>query len=218
MRDRLGLRLREHRPTILVEVSLVILLKLFAALASVSFLLLGSLSLWLRRSGWRMIGMRKPGSWRRTVLAGAGAGAIYQLLSIGVLIPALERLTDTKLDLGKFDSVRGNAGMLALWLLISWTLAAFGEEMAYRGYALNRIADLLRNRPIGWALGAILSSVLFGFGHSYQGTAGAFEAFVTGAVCSCLYLASKRNLWLPIVFHGASNTFGLLLIYFDLYR
>ena len=116
MRDRLGLRLREHRPTILVEVSLVILLKLFAALASVSFLLLGSLSLWLRRSGWRMIGMRKPASWRRAVLAGA------------------------------------------------------------------------------------------------------FEAFAIGAVCSCLYLASKRNLWLPIVFHGASNTFGLLLIYFDLYR
>lgn len=217
-RDRFSVLLRDNRLVIAIEILLVILLVVLPLQSRVVFLLLlGWLSLWLRRSSWKNIGMNQPSNWLRTILAGFGISAIYQLFSIGILVPVLHRLTKTTLDLSQFDSLRGNFAILALWIIVSWTIAAFGEEMAYRGYVLNRLADLFGKNQFGWGIGVIISSVFFGLGHIYQGMVGVVETFVFGTVMACLYIASKRNLWLPIFFHGMNDTIGFLLIFFGLY-
>jgi membrane protease YdiL (CAAX protease family) len=185
--------------------------------ATILLLLAGWLSLRLRRSGWQNVGMSRPVDWRRTLLAGTGIGALYQLFSIGILVPVLYRLTNTPLDLSQFASLRGNLTDLLLWLAISWSLAAFGEEMAYRGYLFNRLVDLLGNNRLGWGIGIVVSALLFGLGHIYQGITGVLETCVFGAVMACLYLATKRNLWLPIIVHGVNDTVGFVLIFSGLY-
>ena len=43
--------------------------------------LLGWLSLWLRRVGWRGIGLTRPANWRRDVVLGIGTGILLQALS-----------------------------------------------------------------------------------------------------------------------------------------
>ena len=217
LRERTSALLRNNRLAIAVELLLVILLVASARNASILLLLIGWLSLWLRRSGWRAIGMNRPLSWRNTILTGIGIGVLYQLFSIFVLVPVLHRLTNTTLDLSSFESLRGNVAQLALWLAVSWTFAAFGEEMAYRGYLFNRLTDLLGDNKIGWGVGALITSILFGLGHAYQGLSGVLETFVTGVVMVLLYILSKRNLWLPIIVHGVIDTFGFLLIFFNLY-
>jgi membrane protease YdiL (CAAX protease family) len=58
-------------------------------------------------------------------------------------------------------------------------------------------------------------SILFGFGHLYQGATGVADSTFTGLMAG-LYLGSGRNLWVPILAHGLSDTIGLLLIFFDL--
>ncbi len=68
-----------------------------------------------------------------------------------------------------------------------------------------------------WGIGIIVSSVLFGLAHMYQGVVGVIEAFVFGVVATGLYLASKRNLWPSILFHGMNDAIGVLLIFFGLY-
>ncbi|PKO12194.1 MAG: hypothetical protein CVU39_25315 [Chloroflexi bacterium HGW-Chloroflexi-10] len=56
-------------------------------------------------------------------------------------------------------------------------MAAFGEELANRGYLLNQITDLFRRNRAGWIAAAIGSFLLFGFGHVYQGITGIIDTF-----------------------------------------
>jgi uncharacterized protein len=218
MRDHFGTVLSDNRFIIAGEVLLVILLAVLRVPSKTIFLFfVGWLSLWLRRSSWKKIGLHSPSNWWRTILAGFGISAIYQLFSIGILVPVLHLLTNTNLDLSQFDPLRGNFATLAILLIVSWTIAAFGEEMAYRGYVLNRLVDLFGNNHFSWVISVMISSVLFGLGHVYQGVVGIIETFVFGIVAACLYLASKRNLWLPILFHGMNDTIGFLLIFLGRY-
>lgn len=215
LRGRLGALL--HKPLVLgAELLLAVLVVLTLNNAVIYLFLLGWLSLWLRRSGWKPIGLTRPAHWGKTLLAGIGLSLVYQLFSIGLLVPLLHRLTHTTLDLSQFDAVRGSVGNLLVWLVIVWVLAAFGEEMVYRGYLLNRLADLWGQTQFGWGASVLISSLLFGSVHLYQGLAGVVETFVFGMVLAALYTLTKRNLWLPIIFHGMVDTIGFLLIFLGL--
>jgi len=217
-RDRLGALLRGNRLVAGLElliVPLLLALKAAGALRNPSFalLLLGWLSLWIRRSGWRQVGMARPAHWPRTVLAGILIGIAYNALDIRVLIPLLHRLTGEPLELEQFSSLQGNVGVLLLWLAVTWTLAAFGEEMAWRGYGLNRLADVFGRKGWSWAPSVALVSVAFGFAHGAQGVTGILDNLLAGLLFSALFLASGRNLWLPILAHGVVDTSSFVLLY-----
>ena len=217
LRDSIGQLLRENRLVIQLEVLLLTAFVLLGVQNKVFyFLLIGWLSLWLRRVGWRGIGLRAPSDWRRTILLGILIGAVYQAFSILLLVPFLHRLTGTALDLSQFASLPGSIPNLILWLAVSWIFAAFLEELAYRGYVFSRITDLLGDSRWSLGIGVFLSAAFFGLAHLSQGVSGVLETFVFGAVLSGLYLYSGRNLWLPIIAHGVNNTFGFLLIFFGL--
>jgi uncharacterized protein len=217
LRDRLGHLL--NQPIILLA-KLLALAYLFVMPLSGRLVLLVAvawLSLWLRHVAWRDIGLRRPASWPRTIALGAAAGVSWQALSIGLLVPALNALFGARLDLTDFIALRGSPGAFALALIVAWMLGAFVEEFVFRGYLLNRVADLGRRTRLGWAAGLLVTSGLFGIAHLYQGPSGVIENFVFGLVLGGLYLAGCRSLWRPIVMHGVSNTIGLALIYLGLY-
>ena len=212
-----GETLRSNRMVILAELVLVLLIRFQVLLpfspATIPLLLLGCLSLWLRQSGWREIGLGRPASWRRTILAGVAIFLPWAALDWWVVIPLVTRLTGQSIDLSEFASVRGNLGALLTWVALSWTLAAFGEEMVWRGYLLNRLADLLGRSRAGWVLSLMVMGLLFGWGHNVQGTAGLLLNIYDGLAFGVLYLASGRNLWLTVIQHGLGNTLGFVLIY-----
>jgi len=60
-------------------------------------------------------------------------------------------------------------------IALPWVLAAFGEELVYRGYLMNRVADLGRGTRTGWIVSLFLISALFGFAHYQQGLTGIIE-------------------------------------------
>ena len=218
LRDRLGAVLRGNRFVAgleLLVVPLLLVLKAAGALRNPSLLILlfGWLSLWVRRSSWRQAGLARPAHWPRTVLAAVVIGVAYDMLDIRVLVPTLHRLTGEALELGQFNSVQGDLGGLLLYLAVTWSLAAFGEEMAYRGYVLNRLADALGRNTLSWTLTAIVVSVAFGFAHGAQGVTGILDNIVAGLLFAILYLASGRNLWLPILVHGVVDTSSFVLLY-----
>jgi membrane protease YdiL (CAAX protease family) len=111
----------------------------------------------------------------------------------------------------------GNVPQLLFYIALSWTFAAFIEEMIYRGYFMHRIADLFDRNKTGWIVGLILSNLLFGFGHMYQGLSGMIITGVTGFIFASLYFASNRNLWAPILAHGIYDTIGFLMIFYGDY-
>jgi membrane protease YdiL (CAAX protease family) len=209
------------RTAVVVEVLLVLaitvghrVLHVIPVDETLPIFLLGWLSLWLRRVGWRGIGLARPASWVRTIALGVGVGVSLQVLSEYVTEPLITALTGHVEDLSEFQTLVGNWKMALLYFGIVWTWAAFGEELTYRGYVLNRTADLLGRSRLGWLVGLLFVTGLFGFGHSYQGLAGVLDTGIHGLILGTLYLASGRNLWTCVIAHGVADSVGIVLIYF----
>ncbi len=219
LRARFGKLLRESKLLIALEISLAFLI-LIAYLTDVLpfsetpfLLLVGWLSLWLRGVGWRGVGLKRPVSWRQTVMLGTVAGVAFQLFGTFVLEPLIVRMTGQTVDLSQFGSLRGNVPMLLILLALVWTFAAFGEEFVYRGYLMNRVAELAGGGTAAWAVSLVVVSVLFGVGHLYQGVSGILVNTAAGLVYGAVYLRAQRNLWAPIIAHGVYDTVGLAFLY-----
>ncbi|RLE01995.1 MAG: CPBP family intramembrane metalloprotease, partial [Candidatus Aminicenantes bacterium] len=101
-------------------------------------------------------------------------------------------------------------------LAVVWTTAAFGEEMIFRGFFLNRLARLGRRRPFSWMIALLFSSVFFGLGHAYQGVAGVVLTALAGLFFGLIYLACRQNLWVPILVHGLYDTTAFLILFLNL--
>ena len=178
--------------------------------------LIGWLSLRRRGLGWRAVGLTRPKSWKATITTAILAGIGLQVLSEFVTEPLVERLTGETADLSSFRSLVGNLPATLGMLALVWTLAALGEELSYRGYVLERAAALGGGTRRAYIVAMLLVSALFGLGHVYQGVAGVAGSAVSGLCFGALYLASRRNLCLPILAHGFSDTAGLALVYLGL--
>ncbi len=172
--------------------------------------------LWLRRSSWREFGLRRPESWARTFFLAIGGVVTIHVLVGRILSRLVVDLTKQPVDISRFDALRGNITALISGLIIVWTLAAFGEEMIFRGFVMNRIADLFKNRKNGLIAALFISSILFGMGHFYQGLSGVILTGIVGIIYVLAYLADRCNLWAPILIHGLYDTSAFLLIYFNL--
>jgi len=177
----------------------------------------GWLSLWLRGLGWKDIGFRLYKSWLRTLGIGALCGLGIEALELFVTQPLLVRLTHHWPDLSDFQGLRWNWKLLPLALLLTWTLAAFGEEMVYRGYLMNRVADLFHRWRGKWILSLLAVSIVFGFAHLYQGVTGVVENGIDGLLLGVIYLRCDRKLSVPIVAHGITDTVDFLLIFIGKY-
>jgi uncharacterized protein len=176
-------------------------------------LALGWLSMRLRGQRWRDIGLRFPLNWRRLLLIGIAAGIVMELLELFATQPLLVALTGKYPDLSDFHDLIGNVRLLLLLVAGSWIIAGVGEEVVWRGYILNRVADLLGRRRLGWTMSIGIVSTVFGLAHSYQNWTGIIENSIDGALLALLYIACCRNLIAPIVAHGVSDTLDFLIIF-----
>ena len=101
-----------------------------------------------------------------------------------------------------------------LALLIVWTFAAFGEEIAYRGYLLTRAADIGGRSITAYWIGIMFVSILFGYGHYYKGPSGVIDSGIAGLILGTVFMLAGRNLWVCILAHGFIDTFGVIDAFF----
>lgn len=181
-------------------------------------LILVLLSFALHKTGWSSLGFRKPKSWINIIGIGLIADIGLQILSTYVTEPLIAKLTGEKPVIAQFNVIKGNTKFLLTYLGLSWSLAALGEEIAYRGFIANKIADLLGPTNKELRAGILVSSILFGIGHFYQGTAGVIGSMISGLVYGSVYILSGRNLWVSIFAHGFTDTYGVLYFYFGFYQ
>ena len=213
-RDRLGSAL-VRQPWLTLEVAIAALIAFLNILMPTLLLLaMGTGSLWLRRKSWLDLGLRRPASWLNTVVLGALLACATTAFSLWVARPGIEVLTGQVQDFSQFQSIQGNLQMLLIWLAISWILGAFGEELAFRGYLLNRSLDLFGNQWAGIIASVLLNAAAFGVLHAYQGLGGVLNTAVDAALFAVIYLAGRRNLWLTVLVHGIGNSIGMIAIYF----
>ena len=174
-------------------------------------------SMWLRGVSWREAGLTLPPGWPRLAAIGVMAGAAAWLLEFFVSMPLLHRLLGYWPDLSDFDDLAGSVELLAIYLTLNWVLAAFGEEMVWRGYALLRVAQFCGSGMRAWIVALVLVNLGFGLAHLYQGPSGVVLATVGGVLFGVLYLATGRNLVVPILAHGISNSIDFTVMYLGLY-
>jgi len=180
-------------------------------------LALGWISLWVRKSGWRDVGLSRYRNWPITLSAGIGAGLALEAFQLFVSQPFLVRVLGKQPDLEVFRAVHGNVKLLLLFVALSWTLAAFGEEMVYRGYLMNRVADLLQRTPRAWIISLFVVHIGFGLAHAYQGITGIIDEGLMGLLLGVIYLRAGRNLAVPIIAHGIQDSIDFLLIFLGRY-
>jgi len=196
----------------LVAIVATILFDLF--LPTLVLLGLMLVSLLIRREHISVMGFKRPQSWLGMAGFTFVIALLMQLFDIGVVMPIMNRLTGETIDYSGFASLQGNLGQLLTILALSWTLAAMGEELAYRGYLQRTLGNLFGSSTAGVLLTMAVSSVLFGLAHTEQGLIGVVVTTVDALVFSWLKRRFDDNLWAPILAHGFYNSIGVITFYF----
>jgi membrane protease YdiL (CAAX protease family) len=174
---------------------------------------LGLLSARLRDGRLASIGLVRPASWPRIVLIALAAAAVRILLGQFVVDPLTSRVWPAAAAPAGINEIAGSVRTAALWLVVVWTFAAVGEEVAYRGYLLTRAADIGNRSAAAYRIGVVLVSMLFGYGHYYKGPAGVIDSGLAGLILGAAYLLAGRNLWASILAHGFIDTFAVVMLF-----
>jgi membrane protease YdiL (CAAX protease family) len=179
---------------------------LYVAVTVIAAILLGRSGVELNRFGFA-IRFR----WQHLWLALA-AVAMLQASSV-VIDPLLEALFGAGRDLGRFAGVRGSLPDLLSVLALSWTFAAFGEEIAFRIVLLRGLWSIFGDSTLAAAAAVILQAVIFGLVHLYQGPAGMVSAMIGGLAFGVITAMARGAIWPAALAHGLNNTIGLLMLY-----
>lgn len=168
----------------------------------------------LRRNGesWADLGLARPARLGRTLLLTLGVLLLAYFAASVATVVAMQGFGWAAPDYARLADLVGNPAMLLLMLGISWTTAAFGEEMLFRGFLQSRLQQLFARIRGAKPLAVLAQAGLFGIGHAYQGPTG---ILVTGTVGLVFGSAAVRlrSLWPVILAHGLMDTVSMLALF-----
>ena len=165
------------------------------------------------QSSWRDLGLRVPKSWLRTLLWALALLVASELAGLLIIAPLARAAHWAPLNLSRFDGLRGDWQVLALWLLVAWTSAAVAEELVFRAFLMSRLQLLFGSKPPGIALTVIVQALSFGAAHFYLGQRGMATAALLGLLYGVTYLRTGRNLPALMLAHGATDSLSLVALY-----
>jgi len=148
---------------------------------------------------------------RYLVLATIGVGLIQ--MSGLLLDPISERIFGETRDLARFSDVAGSPSALIKLLALNWTVAAFGEELAFRIVLMRGIAFSLGDSRMAFVIALIVQAIVFGIVHAYQGPAGIVGTGINGLIFGGLTLVARGSIWPAAIAHGSNNTIGIFELY-----
>lgn len=165
------------------------------------------------RAPTRALGLGRPRSIVRTIALGIASGFAMLFFSKLLLTPIAEAITGIPRDLSAFEFVRGDLATYLELMPRIWLGAAICEEIVFRAFLIGRLEAAFGGASrSATAAAVLLSSVLFGFAHTYQGPTGVLVTGVLGLIFACVYAYGGRNSWLNIVVHGVYDTLSLGLV------
>jgi len=198
---------------VIVKQSLLPFTQLYAGpVSTFSAMILATVLLKRRGSGWSALGFRWPNSWLNTV----GLTVLSMVFFI-ICTQAMDLLADRyfeDVNTGmRFDHIEGNLQAYVIIMVLVWTHGSFFEELLFRAFAITKASEFLGGRWSADIAALFLSSIFFGYRHHYyQGIHGAFVTGAAGFSFGLLYLWFGRKNILPLIFaHGIFNTLGQTL-------
>jgi membrane protease YdiL (CAAX protease family) len=154
----------------------------------------------------------KPGKWWKDVLGGVVLG--MTTLGLHLLLQGpLSRMFPTEPVSGLGDFFKGLAENVWLFVLfvgpILWIGVAGFEELT-RIFLLSRLWKIWSADAWRWFT-VVLSAVLFGLLHLYQGPAGMIDTGITGLLLAVYYLVFGR-VWPLIIAHYLHDATQIVLL------
>jgi uncharacterized protein len=140
-----------------------------------------------RRSGWK--------EWARDL----GVAMIFWLLAtivLAALATLLKLMHLVTLQKAAIELAPQSGAELAVWLVLCAT-AGMVEEFVFRGYLLQQFASIGGRL---W-LGILLSSLLFGSSHGYEGIGGMIAITAYGAMF-CILTVKRKSLRAGMMSHA----------------
>ncbi len=186
--------------------------------ANVVMLITVWIGLRLRGQGWDHFGLSFRLGSARTVLRALLLSVVVFIAAvvafiIGAIVMANIVGIPEGADTSGYNYLQGNLPMFLISLAGAYVVASFGEEVIYRGFLINRIAELGAGGK--WALrwAVLFSAIVFGLVHFAWGPAGMVQTGFMGLALGVSYLAVKRNLWVTILAHAYMDTILFLQMY-----
>jgi len=116
-------------------------------------------------------------------------------------------------DMSGYDYMQGNLPMLLLALAAVYVVSSFGEEVIYRGFLMNRVAEIGGSSKLAWRIAVVISAVVFGLVHFSWGLFGVIQTTFMGLALAIAYLAVGRKLWVLVLAHAYMDTALLVQLY-----
>jgi uncharacterized protein len=167
----------------------------------------------VRKQRISTLGLKRPDYFSKMLGVVFLLSVVWTIVQFSITIPLLNHLTGATQNLSSFENLKGNVGNLFFLLFLTWTLAAFGEEIVYRGYLERRSFDLFGRGALGIIFAVCISSMLFGLAHLEQGTIGLVVTSIDAVFFSAVKLRYKGNLGASIIAHGFNNTIGIITFF-----
>jgi uncharacterized protein len=150
------------------------------------------------------------GSRGRSVLLGVFVGAIA-----AIVMPAVIAIWSEKLRVKAAKAAQRLSFLLPSsrderqWWIGVCVTAGVCEEIVYRGFLLHYFHASPLHLSLTWAL--VVSSIVFGIAHLYQGVSGAVGTAVVGFVLGAVFLMTG-SLMVPMVMHAVLDLRILLTL------
>ena len=157
---------------------------------------------------------RKRFSTKNLLVIAPICAVILYMFNFFMLGPCIIYFTGQPIDYSMFEPLVGDLPKALGLFALSWTSAAFGEEIVFKGYLMQQFTKFFGSSRISLTINIILFGALFGLSHAYQGTTGVILTGVTAIITSVIFLLRKNDLWFNIAIHGFNNTIGITCIYF----
>lgn len=175
---------------------------------------------YLRRSNNRKelrksIGLKRPKNLALLIIVTVFLGVFIELTMEILANPIIEKLTNSKIDLSEVEMA--SIGDYLTWIVIGFVLGGLLEEILFRGFLITRISKFINKNKTNDILALIITSILFGLCHLYQGWSGVISTGIIGLIFGIIFLAFNKNLWYSILTHGFVNATALTILYFGYY-
>lgn len=116
-------------------------------------------------------------------------------------------------NISHLNILRQDLPMLILALFLVWTTAAFLEELVFRAFMINVLEILLGYKKWAIWVAVLISSLIFGMLHAWQGLSGMLTTASIGLIFGIAYVLNGRRIWALILVHGILDTISLVGIY-----
>lgn len=172
--------------------------------------------IWMRKVPLRqLLGELRPGAHAWLVDTGVAlAFWAVSLIVLGLLGEVLVKVSGSHIDPQKIGDVTQKLAPVTGWEMLLFLVlsisAGICEELVFRGYLQQQFARMGR----GVRVGVVLSALVFGGAHGYEGLAGVLLIAVYGAMFGVLALkrGGLRTGMIAHAWHDAASGVALVLL------